>query len=159
MGRRSRKRAAGSATAERRPAPPVRTRHGRAVTPNPLDERPKAPWHPFPLVELAVLVGLVLIVLGLFVVRGDRGRIMLLFGLALGSLGGLDTALREHLAGYKSHSTLLAGVPAVLVAGVLVIAGAPQIAVPLAAAVVFAAAFGLARGVFRTRSGGRKVGP
>jgi hypothetical protein len=157
MGRRSRKRAAGSATAERPPAPPARTRHGRAVAPNPLDERPKAPWHPVPLVELSVLVGLVLIVLGLFVVHGDRGRILLVFGLALGSLGGLDTALREHLAGFRSHSTLLAGVPAVLMAGVLFIAGAPQIAVLIAAVGVFAAAFGALRGVFRTRSGGRTL--
>ena len=34
---------------------------------------------------------------------------MLVFGMALGSLGGLDTALREHFAGYRSHTTLIAG--------------------------------------------------
>ena len=34
-------------------------------------------------------------------------------GMALGSLGGFDTAAREHFAGYKSHSMMLAGVPAV----------------------------------------------
>jgi hypothetical protein len=140
MGRRSRQRSAA-------PPPPV--------APNPLDERPKAPWHPFPLVELSILVGIVLIVLGLFVVEGDRGRILLVFGLALGSLGGLDTALREHFSGFRSHAMLIAGVPAVLVAGVLFFAGAPQLAVLLGALLVFAVALTLARGAFRNRSGGR----
>ena len=27
----------------------------------------------------------------------------------LGSLGGLDTALREHFSGFRSHATVLAG--------------------------------------------------
>jgi hypothetical protein len=140
MGRRSRQRSA---------APPP------AVARNPLDERPKAPWHPFPLVELSILVGIVLIVLGLFVVEGDRGRILLVFGLALGSLGGLDTALREHFSGFRSHSMLIAGVPAVLVAGVLFFAGAPQIAVLLGTLAVFAVVLTVARSVFRNKSGGR----
>ena len=75
------------------------------------DERPKAPWHPFPLVELAVLAGIVLLVLGLLDYGSDRGRAMLVCGMLLGSLGGLDTALREHFAGYRSHTTVLAGDP------------------------------------------------
>jgi hypothetical protein len=140
MGRRSRQR-----SPEPRPA----------VAPNPLDERPKAPWHPFPLVELSILAGIVLIVLGLFVIHGDRGRIVLLFGLALGSLGGLDTAIREHFAGFRPHSPVLAGVPAVLVGGVLFFAGAPQIAVLLGTVVVFGGVFTWARALYRERSGGR----
>ena len=140
MGRRSRQR-----SSEPRPA----------VAPNPLDERPKAPWHPFPLVELSILAGIVLIVLGLFVIHGDRGRIVLLFGLALGSLGGLDTAIREHFAGFRPHSPVLAGVPAVLVGGVLFFAGAPQIAILLGTLAVFAGVFTWARALYRERSGGR----
>ena len=31
-------------------------------------------------------------------------------GLVIASLGGGELALREHLAGYRSHSSLLAGV-------------------------------------------------
>ena len=38
----------------------------------------------------------------------DRGKLLLVLGMALGSLGGLDTALREHLAGYRSHTTVIA---------------------------------------------------
>jgi hypothetical protein len=83
------------------------------------DERPKAPWHPFPLVELCVLAGIVLLVLGLIEHDSPRGRAMLVTGLALGSLGGLDTAAREHFAGFKSHTMVLAGVPAVALAAAL----------------------------------------
>jgi hypothetical protein len=72
--------------------------------------------------------------------------------MVLASLGGLDTALREHFAGHRSHALLLAALPAVLVAGVLFFASAPWIAIPVAAAAVFAAAFVAARRAFRTRS-------
>jgi hypothetical protein len=86
-------------------------------------------------VELCVLVGIVLIVLGLIDHDSPHGRAMLLAGLGLGSLGGLDTAAREHFAGFKSHTWMLAGVPAVVVAGGLYFVRAPWVAV-LAAAVV-----------------------
>jgi hypothetical protein len=149
MGRRSRARraAAGSAAA---PTPTPSPR------PAPLtDERPKAPWHPFPLVELCVLLGIVLIVLAVvFGLDTDRGRAALLCGLVLASLGGLDTALREHFNGYRSHSTLLAGLPAVLVAGALFFASAPWIAVIVAGALMFAFGLWTFRAAFRRRSGG-----
>src|SRR3954470_16109440 len=109
MGRRSRaRRAAGIAPAS--PTPPP------APRPAPLsDERPKAPWHPVPLVELCVLVGIVLIVIGLIVgFESSRGQLALVCGVLLASLGGLDTALREHFNGYRSHSSVLAGLPGVV---------------------------------------------
>jgi hypothetical protein len=102
------------------------------------DERPRAPWHPFPLVELCVLAGIVLIVLGLIAHDSAHGRAMLVSGLALGSLGGLDTAAREHFAGFRSHTLLLAGVPAVALAGVLYFLKAPWLAVLVAMAVTLA---------------------
>ena len=150
MGRRSRaRRAAGIAPAS--PTPPPAT-----PRPAPLsDERPKAPWHPFPLVELCVLVGIVLIVLGLIVgFDSDRGQLALVCGVLLASLGGLDTALREHFNGYRSHSSLLAGLPGVVAAAALFFASAPWIAVAVGAALVFALAFWGFRTAFRRRSGG-----
>jgi hypothetical protein len=149
MGRRSRARRAAAPTPPA-PAPPP------AHRPAPLgDERPKAPWHPFPLVELCVLVGIVLIVIGAITgLDSDRGRLALLCGLVLASLGGLDTALREHFNGFRSHSSVLAGLPAVLVAGALFFARAPWIAVVGAGVLVFAFGFWAFRTAFRRRSGG-----
>jgi hypothetical protein len=149
MGRRSRARRAAQST-DAAPTPAVGPR------PAPLsEERPKAPWHPFPLVELCVLVGIVLIVVGAITgLDTDRGRLALLCGLVLASLGGLDTALREHFNGFRSHSSLLAGLPAVLVAGALFFGGAPWIAVITAGVVVFAFGFWAFRTAFRRRSGG-----
>jgi putative exporter of polyketide antibiotics len=131
MGRRSRKQRRDPAPA---PASPPAARR-------PAGERPRAPWHPFPLVELSVLIGLVLIVWGLFRADEDSGRVMLLCGMALGSLAGLETALREHFSGHRSHALLLAALPAVVVAGVLFFARAPWVTIPIAAALVFAGAF------------------
>jgi hypothetical protein len=153
MGRRSRKRGGAlggrAGTAAPAPARPAaarrRGRPGRV-------ERPRAPWHPFPLVELSVLIGLVLLVWGLIRSDEESGRVLLVCGMALASLGGLDTALREHFGGYASHALLLSALPAVLVCGVLFFAGAPPVAVPVAGGAVLVAAFAALRRTFRRRS-------
>lgn len=145
MSRHRRKRRPPAAAAPRpRPAAaaPPAPRPGRP-------ERPRAPWHPFPLVELCVFVGIVLLVLGGLNVHSDRGRLMLVCGMALGSLGGFDTAVREHWAGYRSHTTVLAAAPAVVVAALLYFARAPWIAVVLGAGAVGVAAFAGLRRIYR----------
>ncbi len=145
MGKRSRRR--GDALVTPAPAPARRPASRRMGA-----ERPRAPWHPFPLVELSVLVGLVLLVWGLFRRDDDGGRVMLVCGMLLASLGGLDTALREHFSGFASHALLLAALPAVLTAGVLFFAGAPWIAIVLAGALVLGSSFAWLRRWFRRRS-------
>src|SRR5439155_20784376 len=147
MGRRSRKRAGvvdGAASArtarEPREARPARPLDRRAR----LDEAPKAPWSPFPLVELAVLVGLILIVLG-FLSSSHRRVALVATGLAVVTLAGLELSIREHFAGYRSHSTLLSGAGAVVVAVPLFFVGVPREAVLLIAAVVFGLVFYLLR--------------
>jgi hypothetical protein len=134
-------------------APQVPPRAPRGV--ERIDARPKAPWHPFPLVELCVLVGIVLIVLGLIVgFDSDRGQLALVCGVLLASLGGLDTAVREHFSGYRSHSSVLAGLPGVVAAAALFFARAPWIAVAAGAALAFGLAFWAFPTAFRRRSGG-----
>ena len=120
------------------------------------DGPPPAPWGSFPLVELVILIGIVMLVLG-FVVGGSRGTIMIATGFALASLGGLELSVREHFSGYRSHTTLLAGLLAVITLAVMFFAAPASlsVAVRLAiAAVVFgAAAWGLTA-AFRRASGG-----
>ncbi|HEY8001772.1 MAG TPA: hypothetical protein VID76_07535 [Solirubrobacterales bacterium] len=122
----------------------------------PIDqERPPAPWGSFPLVELVVLVGLVMLVAALFV-NGPRSTVLLATGLALGSLAGLELSIREHFGGYRSHTILLAGAAGVAVLALLFYA-VPDLLPPaarlgVAALVTALAAFGLGR-AFRARAG------
>ena len=101
--------------------------------------RPAAPWGAFPLTEIAVAIGLGMLVGG-FVAGGQAGTVILVTGMALCSLAGFEQALREHRCGYKSHSAVLAGVPAAVTVGVLALAGvAPKFFAPAAIGVAIAA--------------------
>jgi hypothetical protein len=101
-----------------------------------------------PLVEIAVLVGIVCLVVGFFSRDSTRGRTLLVLGFALGSLGGLDTALREHFAGYRSHTLVLAAAPAVVAMVLLAVVKAPVALIPVAAAALFGVAYILLRGAW-----------
>jgi hypothetical protein len=129
---------------------PPRTPRPRA----PMAEAPPAPWSPFPLTELCILVALVLIVLGALDAAGRRGA-LLGCGLVLVTVAGLELAVREHLAGFRSHSTLLAAACALAVAvSLTLLTAVPKLAALAVAVVVFGSAFALLRAAFRSRSGG-----
>lgn len=116
------------------------------------DSRPPAPWGRFPLVELAVLAGLVLIVLGL--ITGSPTQLLL--GLMIGSVGGLEVALRDHFSGFRSHTTLLAAVGFVLVAVLCFLAfGLPFWTSLILGAAAFAGLLLLLWKAFQKASGGR----
>jgi hypothetical protein len=162
VGRRSRKRAPqGTTRAERdaarraraaaEPAARPRTRPGRPS----LDERPPAPWGGFPLSELLVLLGLVLMAWGLFS-WSSSGNLRFGAGLVVASLAGLELSLREHLAGFRSHTSLLAGAAAFIVVSALAIGPGPHVLWVLLAlgVVVFGGAFYGLRRLFKQRSGG-----
>ena len=113
MGRRSRKR--GGPLTDRADTPTTRAerdaaRRERASRTRPpprpgrpsSDQRPRAPWGSFPLSELVILLGIVLILWG--AVSGKDGEQRLFAGLVIASLGGGELALREHMAGYRSHT-------------------------------------------------------
>jgi hypothetical protein len=151
MGRRSRKR--GESTRAERDA----ARRRRAGDPLPRRARtgrPAPPWGNFPLSELVILLGIVLIVWG--ALRGEGGEEMLVSGLVIASLGGGELALREHLAGYRSHSSLLAGVAAFISVSVAALGFGPVRVWVLAVVggAVFAGTFYAMRELFKRRSGG-----
>lgn len=87
-----------------------------------LGERPRAPWHPLPLSELLIVVGIIGAVIGLG--RGiSHGVAPLSAGIAAVLIGTVEVTLREHLSGYRSHTILLTLMPVVVfhVAVVLIV--------------------------------------
>ncbi len=138
-----------------RPAAPAEKASGPAAKPAARvaapDDRPPAPWGKVPLAELVILGGIVALLIG--VIGGDPTAIGV--GVVLAGLGGLEVAVREHFAGYRSHTTLLAGAVFVLTVGALFYVADQILAVALAVgAVAFAIAFYLARRAFQRASGG-----
>jgi len=98
-----------------------------------------------------VLAGIVMLVIGLL----SSSPTAIGVGVVLAGLGGLEVSLREHLAGYRSHTTLLAGTVFVLVTGGLFYIGGLILAVCLGVgAVAFAASFFALRRAFQRASGG-----
>src|SRR5688572_21924488 len=75
------------------------------------EEAPKPPWGSFPLVALAVLAGIILRGVGFLVASGDTQPVLVVLGLLLCSVAGLEVAVREHVTGYRSHTLILSGVP------------------------------------------------
>lgn len=119
-----------------------------------MGERPQPPWHPWPLSELLILVGIVGVIVGFS--RGSSGVSLLVAGIGAVALGTLEFSLREHLAGYRSHTILLAAVPTVVVHTALAL-GLVALSAPASASVlapvavdlpVFAVLFKLLRARF-----------
>ena len=179
MGKRSRKRADGGGTgvaddggstrAERDAARRARAERMRKGLPEPasarrggssrrpaLDERPPPLWAPFPLTELLVLAGIVLMVWGFLEGGGRSANAKLAAGLAIASLAGMELAIREHVTGFRSHTTLLAGAIAIVTILVLGLGiGLNMLgSLLIAAAVAFVSSFYALRQLFKRRSGG-----
>jgi hypothetical protein len=97
--------------------------------PGAVGERPRAPWHPVPLDELLILAGLIAVAIG--AARGEAGKAVLFTGIGAVMIGTLDTTIREHLSGYRSHAGVLASVPTALFHGGAALAlyalGAPRV--------------------------------
>ena len=135
------------------PAPKPRPRR-----PDP-EGRPPAPWGSFPLVEIVVLIGIAMLVAGAVVGTDEaRGQTLLGTGLSLASLAGLELSIREHFAGYRSHTALLASAVAVATMLGLYYLGDLDTTASLVGGGVagLVAGFLLVR-AFRARSGGRSV--
>jgi lysylphosphatidylglycerol synthetase-like protein (DUF2156 family) len=115
------------------------------------DERPQAPWGKAPLAELAILAGIISLGIGVF----GGHQTLIGVGVGLAGVGGMEVAIREHFAGYRSHTTMLAGFVFVLVVAVLYYAANMVLAYALPiGAVCFAIVFYLARRAFQRASGG-----
>jgi hypothetical protein len=177
MGKRSRKRAsgdgvaaadAGTTRAERDAARRARAARMRAGKSEParksmkgperprLEDRPPPLWAPFPLTELLVLAGIVLMVWGFLSGGGRDANAKLAAGLAIASLAGLELAVREHVTGFRSHTTLLAGAIAIATIVGLGLGVGLETLGPLliAGALAVGGSFYGLRQLFKRRSGG-----
>jgi hypothetical protein len=133
--------------------PPVRPAQAAAPRRKP-DDRPRAPWGDFPLSEIVVFVGILLLIAGFFVAP-PQGLVMIGVGLGLGSLAGLELSIREHFAGYRSHTLVLAAAIGVPVFGVLFLATKVPVPICIAAGLLaFGGSAWLFTNSFRRRSGG-----
>lgn len=159
MGRRSRKRVSHEVAP---PPPPAVERRAPAAPQAPRtatyksrrEDAPPAPWDPFPLTELCILISIVLLLWGFAFASGDQRAVLLGGGFLLVTLSAGELSFREHFAGYRSHSSLLAGLVAVVVAIPFYVAGVPQDVIPPIALVAGLAAFFALRRAFVRRSGG-----
>ncbi|HEX6712559.1 MAG TPA: hypothetical protein VF066_04210 [Thermoleophilaceae bacterium] len=160
MGKRSRKRPAPDRPASTRAERDARRRQAAAVAPRRATrEAPPAPWGSFPLTELVVLIALVFGVIGFIRFEHHTGKVMVAAAMVLGSLGGLEVSIREHFAGFRSHTTLLAASCAVgsmiLISVIAGKAGLAILALVVGVGVlVFVLAFYGLRQAFMRRSGG-----
>jgi hypothetical protein len=120
-----------------------------------IDSRPRAPWDPFPLAELAIFVGMVTLLTGLFV-RGGTGAGIAIAGFVLILLGTLETMMREHFAGFRSHAGMLAGLVSSVILGLSVLLLDVGLAVRAIIVIgVFAIVFPALRRDFHRRAGER----
>src|ERR1700746_3619261 len=133
--KRRKKRAAGPPPVKQagQPAVVVDDQQRTAGPGPPRGQRPDALWGSFPLSEIVIAIGIVLLIVGLFL-PSDRGRIAVAVGLVLAALGGLALAAREPFTGFRSHTLLRAG-GAGVAAIAIVLAGA-QTSLPLWVAVL-----------------------
>jgi hypothetical protein len=72
-------------------------------------ERPPSPFGGVPVSEIAIFAGLVALLVWLI---AGAGLPVLVVGMTVTTLGVLEITGREHLSGYRSHTTLLAAIPA-----------------------------------------------
>jgi hypothetical protein len=115
VGKRSRKQRpeTGGSASTRAERDARRQAAAKATTRRGTREAPPAPWGSFPLTELVVLIALVFGVIGFVRFETHSGKVMVAAAMVLGSLGGLEVSIREHFAGFRSHTTLLAASAAV----------------------------------------------
>jgi hypothetical protein len=160
MGRRSRKRAS-----EPVAPPEPRDRPAAPASPPPAaprtatykarrEDAPQPPWAPFPLTELCILLSIVLLGIGFLFADGERRGVLLGGGFLLVTLAAGELSVREHFAGYRSHTSLLAGICAIGAALPFWLAPIPQEIVLLVGLIAFVAGVLGFRRTFMRRSGG-----
>lgn len=74
-------------------------------------QRPPGRFGGLPVSEIAILAGAVALVVGII----NHGGPALIAGVVICLFGVVEVTTREHFSGYRSHTVLLAAIPAVAV--------------------------------------------
>jgi hypothetical protein len=120
-------------------------------------ERPSGLFGGVPVSEFAILAGMVALVVGMI----EHGGTALEVGIIVMGLGVTEVTAREHFSGFRSHTTLLALMPAVVVeATYALVVGVPNRRILLLVPVIpiFALCFWLLRRHFRVARHARVIG-
>ena len=120
-------------------------------------ERPAGLFGAVPVSEVAIFAGLVALVVGMI----DHGGAALEVGIIVMALGVTEVTAREHFSGFRSHATLLALMPAVIVeAAYALIVGVPEqrILLLVPAVPIYGLCYWLLRRHFRVARHARVVG-
>lgn len=121
-------------------------------------ERPESPFGGLPVSEFAILVGGIALVIGFF----NGGGPAVIVGVIVCGLGVVEVTAREHFTGYRSHTVLLAAIPAVALEGAVVaIFGVPKqrLEVLIVVVPVFAVLFWFLRKKFQAARQARVARP
>jgi hypothetical protein len=119
--RKARRRRGAHAVQSARPVPRQQPAPARSVASR--QERPQSIFAGLPISELAILVGII----GLIVGWLEHNNTALIAGASACGVGVLEVTAREHFTGFRSHTTLLAAVPALAVVTlVAVLTGIPR---------------------------------
>lgn len=120
-------------------------------------ERPAGIFGGVPVSEFAIFAGIVALVVGMI----NHGGPALEVGVIVMGLGVTEVTAREHFSGFRSHTTLLALMPAVVLEAVYaLVVGVPNRRILLLVPVIpiFALAYWLLRRHFRIARHARVVG-
>jgi hypothetical protein len=109
-------------------------------------ERPESPFGGLPISEVAIFVGLIGGVIGYL----QSSTPALVVSLVVCGLGVYEITAREHFSGYRSHTVLLAGIPAIVAEFVIVLTVGPP-AISALLLVPVAAVFGACAWFLRRR--------
>jgi hypothetical protein len=80
-------------------------------------EPPPNPFGGLPVSELAIFFGAISAIVG----WADKAKPAWLVGIVVCALGVTEVTAREHFSGYRSHTTLLAGIAGAVVAVALIV--------------------------------------
>ncbi|HWD69952.1 MAG TPA: hypothetical protein VG293_07130 [Solirubrobacteraceae bacterium] len=120
-------------------------------------ERPPGIFGGVPVSEFAIFAGLVCLIVSLF----NHGGSALELGIIVMGLGVTEVSAREHFSGFRSHTTLLALMPAVIVEALYaLVIGVPNQRILLLVPVIpiFGVCFLLLRRHFRIARHARVIG-